>query len=236
MSTNRIRALLVSMLASLAIGAVASASASAHEFSVPCHKVSAANKEKGEWEKIGATGKCETANAKGEFTEKLLTGETESIEGTSGPSFLESPSLGITIECAEDTFTGTMAAAGLSTGEVKFYRCRVVVPATCKVKEPIEFKFKDKLVGAATEPVNDEFEPETGTTFVEITLSGCTAEGKYKVEGTQTCSIPAAGQGWAVHEMICNPYGSKLKLGTGAAYFTSDETVRIDSGKPWDAI
>jgi hypothetical protein len=233
MSANRIRVLLVSLLAVFAIGAVASATASAHEFSVPCHKVIAANKGLGEWEDAA----CTKAGGTKEFTTKLLAGETEEFLDTSGPAILVAPAVAIEIECWEDTSKGKLEAAGKTTGEATFYRCRVVTPAGCKVKEPIEIKFTDLLVGAATEPVKDEFKgTEAEETFVTITIEGCAAEGKFKVKGTQIADLPAAGQERALHEIISTPSGSKLKLGANAAFFTNTETVRLFSGKLWDAI
>jgi hypothetical protein len=195
-SMSRFRLVLLSMLAVLALSAVASTSASAHGFSTT-----------------------------GEFL------------GTSGQSLLVSPALGIEIECQEDVAKGKLEAGGKTTGEATFRRCRVVTPAGCKVKEPISFSFTDLLVGTeGAEPVKDEFKPtEAEEVFVKITIEGCAAEGVYKVKGTQVSDLPAAGQSRAVHEIVSTPYGSKLKLGTSAAYFFSTETVRLLSGEPWSA-
>lgn len=168
--------------------------------------------------------------------EYSTTGE---VTGSSGTSKLEGKVLGttITIECKTDTFTGSIGSGGKSSGEVKFKECSVPTAPKCKVTEPIEFSFTDLLVGPE-KGVKDEFiGTKTEERFVEITLTGseCTLKGTYPVKGTQTCELPGAETLAVEHTIECTPAGSKLKLGTEEAKFTSTEKVKLVSGKEWSA-
>jgi hypothetical protein len=164
------------------------------------------------------------------------------VTGKSGVSKLEGEAGGvkIIIECAEDTLSGELEAGGASKGEVKFKNCKVLKKNTktqlesCTVKEPIEFKFKDQLVGS---PVEDEFKPSSGTLFVELEIGGspCKIAGKDKVEGTQKCELPSAGTLQEVHEIVCKPTGSSLKFAGNPAEFTSTESVKLHSKEFWAA-
>jgi len=202
MSSNRLRVLLVSMLAVFAVSAVASASASAanHEY----------------------------------FVEGVALGATETVSGTSAVSKLEAPGL-ITIECATDSFTGTIEPKGLSTATVKFKTCTVVGAATCKVAEPIEFTANNKLTVLLNEAnvfgPGDLFEPPTGKEFVTITITGCALEGKYVAEGKQQCILPAGETELVKHEIECKPKGSEIHLKAKEAKFTSTETVELSGAK-----
>ena len=168
----------------------------------------------------------------------------EKVEGTSTKSVLEGKVLGtaITIECKKDIFSGTIEAGGASKGEIKFTECTVPTAAKCKVTEPIEFSFNDLLVGP--EPgVEDEFKgvkenAKKEIIFVEITLTGaeCLLKGSYPVKGTQTCKLPGGETPGKEHTIECTPAGSKLKLGTEEAKFTSTEKVKLTSGKEWSAM
>ena len=97
--------------------------------------------------------------------------------------------------------------------------------------EPIVVKFKDQLVGP--EPgVEDEFKPESGTTFTEISITGegCAVKvSKAKIIGTQTCKLPGVETLAVVHEVGCTAAGSKLKLGSEAAEFTSTQEIELKS-------
>jgi hypothetical protein len=204
--------ILLSLLAVLAVNAVASSSALAAE---KCATV------KTEWEFCSGGNELETATP---------------VEGTSGTSTLSAG--GITIECAKDTLKGVFEDAGKSQGEVNFTSCKVAEAPNCNVAEPIEFPFKSQLVGKLeTGKEETEFKPAEGTTFVEITISGsaCVLKGKYTVTGTQTCKMPKPEEVLAEHTIECTPAGSSLKLGGATAEFTSTVKVKLASGKTWTA-
>ena len=229
MRSNRVRHLLLAMVAVFALGAVAAASASAHEFIVPCHKVLAMNVPESQWENAECTKKL----VGGGFDTRLLESEIEPAENTSGPSTLEGVGL-VAIKCEKDVSKDTLESRGDTTGNVKFTECKVVGAATCKVKEPIEFTFNDELTVFKGEP-GEIFEPVEGKLFVAITITGCSVEGKYEVTGKQQCELPEATVAKAEHEVVCTPAGSELKLKTAEAKFTSTEKVKLTSGKNWSA-
>ncbi len=174
-----------------------------------------------------------------EYTTKLLAGEVAEFTGTSGLSKLKLTWAGVkvTIECAEDTFTGELEANGATKGEVKFKNCKVLEKEgnqiqSCEIKEPIEFKFNDQLEGTQVE---DKFEPAAPPILLELTIEGspCTIAGTYKVEGTWKCTLPSAGTLRETHEIVCEPSGSSLKMAGNAATFTSTEKVKLVSGENW---
>lgn len=239
---SRLRLILLSMFAVFAVGAVASASASAHGFIVPCHKVSVANAGKGEWnEENPITHICEKPAkipplpGEGEYTEKLLPGETHAVEGKSGLSILESKvgAEKIVIECEEDVVKVTLEAGGKTKGEIEFKKnCKVKEPAGCAVAEPIVAKFTDELVGAAPE---DEFTGSgAGEEFASVHITGCALENFYKVKGKQLCKLDAAHATLqAEHELKCTKAGSNLKLGSEVASFSSAAKVKLVGGGSW---
>jgi hypothetical protein len=232
MRSNRVRHLLVAMLAVFAISAVAAASASAaHPYEV-CQ-------EKGTEEFTEHLCKTKAAGGKWSFA-PLEAGQSFEVEGTSGTSTLVGKEL-ITIECTADTFKGAIEAKGLSTGEVKFTGCTPIGPKKealpkCKVTEPIAFKFEDKTTVFGSPPaVGDLFEPASGLTFVTIEVTGeeCLLKGKYEVKGKQQCELPKGEEGLVTHEIVCLPAGSELKLKTAVAEFTSTEKVKLVNGWAW---
>lgn len=253
MSSNRLRHLLVVMIAVLAFGAVASASASAFkkEYEV-CQE-----KGSGFTEHL-----CSTAGSPGAWSfQPIEAGKTFAVEGTSGVSILELQEPGppvkpiVKIECEEDkTKAGganNIGAGGKSEAEVEFIKCKVyiwnattkawVLDPDCAVTEPIVVKTKDKLVenGGVLE---DEFEPKVaGEPFVTITIvtakGTCTLANTYPVKGTQLGKLPGAGTGAVSHTIEFKPSGSKLKVGTKfEGLFTSTETVKLANGWAWKAV
>jgi len=235
---SRIRLILLSLLAVLAFGAVAAASASAaHEFWVPeCenqgpgHKYATRVKcEKGE---IG-TGEWERSGA----LAPIAAGEEVPVEGTSGTSILEVPELNeAKIECKEDKFSGTLKAAGQTTAKVEFEKCTVVSPEHCTVAEPIKVNVTDQLV-IFHETLADAFEPPSGEPFVVIKLKGseCLAKGEFKVKGKQQCALPEGEIEKVEHEIDCKPIGSELTLGAKEAKFEGKEKVKLTGGGNWKA-
>jgi hypothetical protein len=202
---SRIRLILMSLAALLAVSAVASASAWA--VSPETRYFVGGSEVKGE--------------------------ETFGVTGTSGTSKLEGEILStkVVIVCLNDRTSGTenlIEKEGKSKGEITFENCSIEGQGTCVVP-PIKFKVKDKLLSGA----EDLFEPASGKLFVEIRIEVCALKGTYPVEGTQICNLPG-GETEAVEHLIeCTPTGSKLELGKKPAKFTSTEHVRLTSNKKW---
>lgn len=234
---SRMRIIMVSLLAVFATGAVASA-ASAHEFIVPCHGVSAENTGKGEWNNSA----CTKTGESDEYTRKLLAGEVEKVEGIGGESVFQfeyGQGVEVVIACRQATLEGELEAAGASHGKVAFTECRVLNRKgkrieQCAVKNPIEFSFKDQLVGS---PVEEEFKPSYGSTFFTITFEAeggsCAIAFTANVEGTWKCELPSAGTMQIKHEMVCQATGSDLEFAGKKVEFESTESVELKSGEKW---
>jgi hypothetical protein len=155
--------------------------------------------------------------------------EEVAVKGTSGTSILKGKVLGSEIEivCSKDTFSGTLEKEVKTKGTVLFEECKAEKISNCTVPN-ITFKFKDKLVELSG-ALADEFEPSSGTTFVEIELAGtsCTLKGKYPVTGTQVCELPKGEEELAVHEIDCTTAGSHLTFASEPATFSSTEKVEL---------
>lgn len=211
---TRIRLIMLSLMAVFAVSAVAATGAQASAtvkgpfYRVPCRQVSLANKEKGEWNKKNAvTGVCEERAkipplaGEGEFTERLLAGESEPIEvAASGAQVLTAS--GVTVSCTETSlkagavnqFEGSSGEnAGKSKETVEYNTCTVAGNgAGCTVTTPIttnplvnELGYAEKV--SATEgkgKLYTIFKPEgTGVTFATLHFATvCTKKGAIAVE------------------------------------------------------
>jgi hypothetical protein len=230
----RIRLMLLSVLAVLAFGALASVSASASDKTCPQEKGKELN-----W--------C----VEGVVVSEDSTIKEAPVEGTSGVSVLEGTVLGVKtkVECAEDEFKGILEDSGADSGEIKFKNCKVIEPENCKVKEPIEFSFISQLV--LEEPgarASVEFWGPTGgegkeeEEFVSLTFTekpACAIAGTAAVKGSQTCELDKTNaEAWkenTTHKVICKTSGSELKLGTAKAKFSSTATIKLVSGGKFSA-
>jgi hypothetical protein len=206
----QVRVILLSLFAVLAVGAVASASASATV--------------------------CEEAdNAKDTYSVcvggKEFAGELRN-KNTAVASTLKGTVLGFATELKGSTAVAELAAEdpepsekdGASTGKITFTNIVVVKPAKCKVKEPVVATFTDQL-SKTPGPPTDLFTGAGGLeeTFTELTFEGaeCALKGNvFKVKGTQRVSFDAAIENpQEFHEVIATAAGSNLKLGPNAATF-----------------
>ena len=202
---SRLRLLLISSLVVLAVGAVASASASA-------------------------------AFKKEFFVEKAaVTTPVAVVGGSSTASKLEAKLFGVKvkIECASSTYTGTLKAAGASTGTISFSGCtgKAAAKDKCKVVEPIKAELDDQLV-EVKKALQDEFSP-VKPFFTEIVIEAetggtCSVAGTFEVTGTQTCELPSSTVEALEHEIVCKPVKT-LKLGGEEAKFTSTQTITTEA-------
>lgn len=167
----------------------------------------------------------------GEYESEVANPE---VEGTSGQSVLESEVGGskIKIECEEDSFKGTLEAEGKSKGKIEFKKgCKVATPSGCGVSEPILAEFSGQL----TSTPEDEFTGSgSGEEFAKIKITKCTLKGTYSVKGKQLCKLDNT---YATlqeeHELICEKSGSKLKLETEPASFSSTAKIKLVGGGNW---
>lgn len=250
MSTNRLRVLLVSLLAVFAVSAVASSSAFAAQEFFTCNakaggkyateicNTKVAGKELFELEKIPAAGKVKftSSNTIGTYKHPAL------LEG-------EVAGLRVIVECLTVTNTGELEEKGKTKGEVKFTECKVfqVVNrikeelAACKV-EPISFKFIDQLVAGKGIGNEDEFKPAAGgTLFVEIIIKGCALPEKNKVELTEAGKgVPAyiiePNVSAAEHVLVFTGTGDEFLRFTGKkASFYAVIVIKLENGHGFTA-
>jgi hypothetical protein len=212
---TRIRLILLSMVAMLALSAAASATASAAVET-----------------RYFVEGDTELA-------------ASESIAGTVGTAELVSTLANdkIAIVCTKNTLSNaTVETVGKSKGEIKYEECgelkqikggTLTTVTNCKVTIP-PFKFIDLLVAGPGGTVEDEFKPETGTTFVEIEIggTGCNAifKGKFLASGSYVASLPKGELGEVGHLIDFTSTGSKVTFNKELASYTNSVSNVLFSG------
>jgi hypothetical protein len=140
----------------------------------------------------------------------------------------------VKIHCPKDDIHLFLELLGKTKGLILFLQCTVVKPATGCLLHPsdIHVKFTDLLVGHPLTP-EDEFTGEgTNETFATLNIeheSGktCAVEGNFSVTGKQKCGLPEFGTPLVVHDIDCKKSGSNLKLGENAASFSSLALVHL---------
>jgi hypothetical protein len=226
MSLKRhLRILGLAALASLAISAVAATAAQAFE-----------------WKIETTPGTTKT------FAELGITNET--VTPSAGKTFvLKSVVAKEAFEMTATTLTGEGAVitkGGTDSGKLIFSGLTVVKPAGCKTTEKITTKaLKTELVEKGG-VLYDKFFPAEGTTFANITITGCAAAETYPVKGvvfgkTEPLNTMKASQPVQFSQKI-NEEGSgeaiPLKLGAEKAELEGEGLNALSgtwAGKPFGA-
>jgi hypothetical protein len=238
---SRTRLILLGLLAVLAVGVVASASATE-----PPVKCGGKVEKTPDYCVVG----FELENAKGEPVSAKL-------EGTNSASILKATVAGATteIKCGTGKTSGTIedgagGTVGKSTTTTTFEECKLLKPATCKLTAADEKEIKTTVLkGSLTltgERVEDKFEPREGA-FTAVNIEGkeitcpiaeIEKPESYNITGSQLCEIDTsnliAAEEAEKHKIICKPAGSALlKIGGNKAEITSESTVKLMSAKKW---
>lgn len=122
-----IKSVLVALMAVLAFGAVAASGASAHEWLVPCHKVSEANKGKGGFGNAG----CTEAGGSKEYTKSILSGESFEVSYKGGERPLPMYG-GARLWCSSVSGKGSVGPEGKGKiAELVNTGCKVEIPTGC---------------------------------------------------------------------------------------------------------
>jgi hypothetical protein len=182
---------------------------------------------------------------------------SEKIEGTSGVAMLKATvaSTATEIECKKDKVSGSIeggisGAAGKSQIANTFEQCKLVKPANCQLVESQEIEIKTQsLVGELTMTagrIEDKLAPKVSA-FASIGIEGkepscviakVAEEKTFPITGTQLCEIDKgnaeAETSATTHAIICKVAGSGLKLGGNKAEMASESTVKLMSGKKWN--
>ena len=200
----RFRILGLALMALFAVGAVASASAS-------------------------ATPLCEMTEEGGDYAVCIEPGtEYEGVlvnDKTAVNSELKGKVLGFTTVLKGATAKAEITAedSGKSKGTIEFTNITVIEPPNCTVKEPVIANFTDEL-SIPPAAITDTFTGSgAGEVFTEITFEGaaCALGGKtFKVTGKQHCEFDTGITTFqANHNVICKFTGSELFLGENKAKF-----------------
>jgi hypothetical protein len=233
---SRIKLLVLSCIAAIAVGAVVSPSAFAafEETAVECKNE-------------GLPGIC---LAKTEAGPLLEARGTEEIAGTKlkagTTAVLTSSGIGLVIKCKKANATGELEQAEplvkaglLMKTVISFSECAVTGAheAECKVVEPIKTKPLDGELKSATEVL---FTPESGRIFTEIEIGNktgtcpATIKGINPVKGEQTCNLPEKTKDERLQALNCTTTGSKLEFGTNAATFAAEAEFGLKSESFFD--
>lgn len=215
---SRLKLVMLTIAALVAVSAVGSASASA-----------AACKAKGE-KFVYCSGGAVIESA-------------ASVEATVGASTLKSlnakKEVTVEITCTGGSATGTVTGA-TSTATIAYTGCAVVKPSTCTTTATLTTKaITDALTN--TSPPEDTF---TGAgvseEYIEIELKGasCALKGKHPVTGKQTCALDGGvlatiEKEQETHTLNCAATGSKLKFGAEEATYSGTSTQKLASKAAW---
>jgi len=223
---SRIRLLLLSMFAVLAVSAIASASASANAKCEGTTTIVLC---------IELAGELQELEGEEAFTSKLEP-ETESLLETEGLAHIV-----CTAAADTGTFLSPAALAGTLTVDnlvITFTGCTILEPvgANCEIKEGT---IKTAAIkGEALEPTTGnyefDFQPETAgsTVFAEITIKSkagktCLIAKTAKVTGTQSCKLVAPEENAVVHLIECLESGSSLLFAEKTSTFKLIEEVEL---------
>ena len=202
----------LALVAVLASGAIASASASAVE-----------------WKVAGKALKSLKP------PEEKLTEEVKVVKG-----FTLKKKNGLTITCTKLKATNGFieGAVGNRAEALSFSGCTVTSNTKCEVAQPIKTAAVKSTLEAGP-PVKIKFVPKTGTEFVTITLKSkkgvtCAQAGKFKVTGSATGEAPEAATEKIGHLLnFTEKSGSKLTFGEESSIFTGESELTLKSGKKY---
>jgi hypothetical protein len=157
-------------------------------------------------------------------------------------------SIGFSVSCEKFTVTGvklleaTEGAAAASVEKISFEKCAVVKPAGCLVAATLTTApIKVELFDEGTTEVWALFKPEVGETFITVSVSECSDEGKYAVAGTACTSElePGTDAVEKLWEAGVPLVGCAMKIGANAVTFTGEGAVKLTgpkSGSTWSGM
>jgi hypothetical protein len=211
---SRVKLVLSTLTAVLAVSAVVSAAAMAQ---TPSYVIE---------------GKEVTGTEKYEFTGSVNVARMNTVIG----------GLKEEIECISNKLMGEniLEKEGKSKGAINLESCTLFEikksgelfnqSEKCTVKTPIELKYGAQLVIGPGGLVENEFKPATGEVFVEIVIQSapgktCLLAASLQSKGSYDASTgPEAEVERREHESVFTSAGSKLKIGALQASFTNKVT------------
>jgi hypothetical protein len=213
---TRFRLVLLSLFAVFAVGALASASASAEE----C---------------INGTKPvfCRASNNTPIHLLKILgEGHLALLAITVGGAEVK-------LHCTDDLFRGETHLLGLILGEIDFLGCTIEKPANCTVGEGtnklilafVHIQLLLNLMPALG--LARGTGPEEELTTIKIAGAICTIAGEYKLTGLQSLEFPDGEIGLVDHKIIAKKALSKLKFGIEPVSLSSTVSVHLHSLESW---
>jgi hypothetical protein len=158
------------------------------------------------------------------------------LAGTSGVTLLDGQVRGtaVKIECKMTRFKLKLLTLGKLFGALEMLECKTTAPAGCVIMEAFEPKVTGQLVGVMGKPEYELAGSKPGEELFSIEINNCpTAEGIFAVTGQQLVE-DTSGEGLALaHEIVAKKSGSKLKLGSEPASFSSTVKVQLESDLAW---
>ena len=218
----RLRLIPLGVLAVFATGAVASASASAHEFFGPGH--------------VELAGGTAVEGRGGNTTMGIVW------DGVHFEVRCERDTLNGTLE----------SGGKMGSSEITLNECKLITgEKKCELSSAEEAEIRMTVNGAQLEEMGgrlvDRFEP-MGSTNTVLTLAiekkgsdTCTIEGMYKITGSQYCEVDRSNSEADVlreeHELICDAGGSELYIGSPviAVTLTTTSKIELTGGGSWAA-
>jgi hypothetical protein len=215
------RLILLGALAALAISAVATATASAHEFLVEGAKVT--TPVTGTFTSGTSTLTATIKSKKIQIVAKLDTG-TFILQSGGASRFTVS-------------FTNITVYEEEASGHLKNTGC--IAQSVGGKAGLITFSGTDQLL--TTENSNKEFldtfkgnGAEEG--FVTFLLAECAVEGSYTAKGTMNARVPEPTVNKPLHNLVFEPADESLSFGTEPLSFTSTESLILTSLKSWSGV
>jgi len=144
------------------------------------------------------------------------------------------------VECLETKITEEGNKA-LDSGKLKFTGTKMVKPAGCSIPTSLTTAALKTAIYEEGATVYDKFEPASGTTFVNIPVTGCAFEATAPVSGTVFGKSPNAtgvektGQSLSFSSAINTTAGGTLKFAGAAAALTGTAVNELTSGAAFGA-
>lgn len=229
---SRIRLVVLSLVAVLAVSAAASASALAAETfgGVQCQPY-----PEGKWK----DPQCTEKGPPNEYETMEITNSEVKGEGETAILKSEISTTKIYIDCQKTTFAGRIEKGGKSKSEIKYEKCVLYEESTGKpistcTVPTITANVADEIVGGKGH-FEDRFTPEKGEEFTKIKIEGasCTLKGTFEVKGSQRCELPDAEARQKKHAIRCKESGSSLKLGNKEAFYRGEVTAELVPPDDW---
>jgi hypothetical protein len=171
-----------------------------------------------------------SANAETRFFvegSEIKGSEEVELEGSLETIQLNSTIAGVKVMsvCSENKFSSAkIKAGGAASSKVEFSHCKVydikegiLTSLTgCTIAEPTSFAVKEQLIAGPGGVVELEVRPSSGTTFINIEVSGasCILKGKFELSGFIDATLPEGEIESTSHVLNVGSTGSGVKLGT----------------------